>query len=161
MTMEFSKDRQKQLQEILSRYPEKRAAMLPVLYLAENEFGCISPDVEEYVAEVLEVPPVKVHEVMTFYTLIASKPRGKFHFQLCRGLSCDLCGCEKMLKYLSKKLKIKDGETSKDGKYTLTTVECLGACETGPMMQLNEEYIGQLTEKKIDAILKEINSNKK
>ncbi len=153
MKVEFSRKTKAQAEEIISRYPERRAAMLPILYLAEKEFGHISPEVEEYVGRLLETPPVKVHEVMTFYTLVAREPRGKYHFQVCRGLSCDLCGCERIINYLSEKLKIKPGETSKDLKYTLTAVECLGACETGPIMQLNEDYIGNLTEKKIDEIL--------
>ncbi|MFQ5751500.1 MAG: NADH-quinone oxidoreductase subunit NuoE [bacterium] len=160
MKVKFSKNTYKKFSNIMNRYPEKRAAMLPVLYLAEKEFGHISPEVEAYVAELLEVPPVKVHEVMTFYTLIARQPRGKYHFQVCRGLSCDLCGCEKLINYLVQKLKIAPGETSEDMKYTLTTVECLAACETGPMMQLNEEYVGKITEKKIDELLNAISSIK-
>lgn len=154
MSVRFSQQAQKEFEEIVQRYPQKQAAMLPVLYLAEREFGHVSQEVEEYVGELLEVPPVKVHEVMTFYTLIADKPRGKQHFQVCRGLSCYLLGCDKIIRYLSEKLNLKPGETSADLKYTLTEVECLGACETAPMMQLNDEYIGHLTEKKIDEILK-------
>ncbi|RMF60127.1 MAG: NAD(P)H-dependent oxidoreductase subunit E [Calditrichaeota bacterium] len=154
MNVKFSKASQKKVDEILSRYPEKRAAMLPVLYLAEKEFGYISPEVEVYVGELLDVPPVKVHEVMTFYTLIARQPRGKLHFQVCRGLSCDLRGCERIMNYLSDKLGVRPNETSEDLKVTLTPVECLGACETAPMMQLNEDYIGHLTAEKIDEILK-------
>lgn len=154
MKIEFSKAARSEVEKILSRYPEKRAAMLPVLYLAEEEFGHISPEVERYVGELLEVPPVKVHEVMTFYTLIARKPRGKYHFQVCRGLSCDLKGCVKIMEYLAEKLNINPDETSEDLKYTLTPVECLGACETAPMMQLNEDYFGDLSTEKIDDILK-------
>lgn len=130
--------------------------MLPILYLAEREFGYISPEVEAYVGELLEVPPVKVHEVMTFYTLIAHEPIGKYHFQVCRGLSCDLCGSEKIVSHITKRLKITPGETGNDLKYTLTTVECLGACEMAPMMQLNEDFIGNLTKKGIEKILKNL-----
>ena len=155
MRIEFSKAAKAECDKILSKYPEKRAAMLPVLYLAEREFGHISSEVEEYVAKILDVPPVKVHEVMTFYTLIAAKPRGKYHFQVCRGLSCDLKGCVEIIKYLSEKLKINPDETSEDLLYSLTPVECLAACETAPMMQLNEDYHGDLTKERIDDILKE------
>ncbi|MFQ5864866.1 MAG: complex I 24 kDa subunit family protein [bacterium] len=153
MKIKFSKESSSKAKEIISRYPERMAAMLPILYLAEKEFGYISPEVEAYVGDFLEVPPVKVHEVMTFYTLIAKEPRGKVHFQVCRGLSCDLCGCGEIINYLSERLKIKPGETTKDFKYSLSTVECLGACEVGPMMQLNTEYIENLTKFKIDEIL--------
>ncbi len=156
MKAEFSKKTRKKFKEIMNRYPEERAAILPVLYLAEKEFGQISQRGEIYIGKLLKIPPVKVHEVLTFYTLIAHKPRGKYHFQVCRGLSCDLCECEKITNYLSNKLNIKVGETSADLKFTLTPVECLGACETAPMMQLNEDYYCNLTEKKIDEILKDI-----
>ena len=155
MTIEFSRTAKAECAKIIAKYPEKRAAMLPVLYLAEKEFGHISLEVEEYAGKLLDVPPVKVHEVMTFYTLIAAKPRGKYHFQVCRGLSCDLMGCVKVIDYFSEKLKIKPDETSKDLMYTLTSVECLAACETAPMMQLNDDYHGDLTKDKIDDIVKE------
>ena len=155
MKIEFSKIAKAECEKIIGRYPEKRAAMLPILYLAEKEFGHISPEVEKYMGKLLDVPPVKVHEVMTFYTLIASKPRGKYHFQICRGLSCDLKGCVKIIDYLSEKLKINPDETSEDLMYTLTPVECLAACETAPMMQLNEDYLGNLTKEKVDDILRE------
>lgn len=156
MSVKFSTNAKKEYDDIISRYPEKSAAMLPVLYLAEKEFGHVSYEVEQYVGELLEVPPVKVHQVMTFYTLIARQSRGKYHFQVCRGLSCDLGGCEAIIKHLSTKLKLKPEETSKDLKYTLSTVECLGACETAPMMQLNEDYIGNLTTRELDNILKNL-----
>jgi len=152
--IEFSKKAMQRVEEIIKLYPDSRAAMLPILYLAEEAFGYISPEVEKYVAEILDVPPVKVHEVMTFYTLIADKRRGKYHFQVCRGLSCHLGGCQAILKYLSDKLRLKPGETSNNYQFTITEVECLGACETAPMMQLNEDYHGNLTPNKIDDILK-------
>lgn len=160
MSVEFSAAARKKFDEIVHQYPQRQAAMLPVLYLAEKEFGHISPEVEVYVASLLQVPPVKVHEVMTFYTLIARQPRGKYHFQVCRGLSCDLGGCENILKHLSERLGIKPGETSADLKFTITEVECLASCETAPMMQLNEDYIDHLTEKKIDEILEKIRNGK-
>jgi len=153
--IEFSRTAKAECDQIIAKYPEKRAAMLPVLYLAEKEFGHISLEVEKYVGILLDVPPVKVHEVMTFYTLIAAKPHGKYHFQVCRGLSCDLKGCVEIIDYLSGKLKLSSHETSDDLMYTFTPVECLAACETAPMMQLNEDYYGNLTKEKIDDILKE------
>ena len=157
MKIEFSRTAKAECDQIIAKYPEKRAAMLPVLYLAEKEFGHISLEVEKYVGILLDVPPVKVHEVMTFYTLIAAKPHGKYHFQVCRGLSCDLKGCVEIIDYLSGKLKLSSHETSDDLMYTFTPVECLAACETAPMMQLNEDYYGNLTKEKIDDILKESN----
>ncbi len=152
--IEFSPKAKSQFEEIVSRYPEKRAAMLPTLYLAEGEFGYISPEVEVYVGQLLEVPPVKVREVLTFYTLFASKPRGKYHFQVCRGISCDLRGCTKVIEHLSEKLGIRPDETSADRKFTFSEVECLGACETAPMMQMNEDYYGDLTTAKLEKLIK-------
>jgi len=152
----FSKEALDEFEDILTRYPERRAAMLPTLHLAEKEFGWISPEVEVYIGELLETPPVKVREVLTFYTMYASKPRGKHHFQVCRGISCDLLGCAKIKAHLEKKLGLKSGETSKDMKYTITEVECLGACETAPMMQLNDDYYGLLTSAAVDKLCKDV-----
>jgi NADH-quinone oxidoreductase subunit E len=160
VSVEFSAAARKKFDEIVSQYPQRRAAMLPVLYLAEKEFGYVSPEVEVYVASLLDVAPVKVHEVMTFYTLFASKPRGKYHFQVCRGLSCDLGGCENILRHLSEKLGIKHGETSADFQFTLTEVECLASCETAPMMQLNDDYIDNLSPQKVDSLLNDIKKKK-
>jgi NADH-quinone oxidoreductase subunit E len=160
VSVKFSKEAEKEFNDILERYPrdQRRAAMLPTLYLAEREFGHISHDVEQYVGELLEVPPVKVHEVVTFYTLFAREPRGKYHFQVCRGVSCDLKACQVTTNHLSEKLSIKVGETSEDLKYTLTEVECLGACEVAPMMQLNEDYYSNLTPERLDEIVESTNS---
>lgn len=152
----FSKEAQAEFEDILTRYPEKRAAMLPTLHLAEKEFGWISPHVEVYVAGLLDVPPVKVREVLTFYTMYAARPRGQYHFQVCRGIACDLLGCTKIVDYLETKLDLTSGETSEDFKYTLSEVECLGACETAPMMQLNEDYHGHLSPKVIDKLCKDL-----
>lgn len=156
MSVEFSKAVRKEAEAILRRYPTKQAAMLPILYLAERVFGNISPEVENYVGRFLEVPVVKVREVMTFYTLIPREPRGKHHIQVCHNLSCFLLGCDQMIRHLSEKLDIRPGETSADGKFTLSTVECLGACEMAPMLQLDDDYIGHLTVAKLDQILRDL-----
>ncbi len=154
--IEFSKKAKKEFNTIVGRYPEKRAAMLPTLHLAEKEFGCISPEVEVYVGELLTVPAVKVREVVTFYTMFAQQPRGKYHFQICRGISCDLLGCTKIRDYLTEKLTLEVGATSPDSKFTLSEVECLGACETAPMMQVNEDYYGKLSQKSVDKIFRKL-----
>ncbi len=154
MSVAFSKRALQKCEQIIEQYPQKQAAMLPVLHLAEKEFGHISLEVEQYVAGLLEVPPVKVHEVVTFYTLFPRERRGKYHFQVCRGLSCDLLGCNNIMRHLKKKLRVKVGGTSKNRRYTLSEVECLGACETSPMMQLNDDYYGKLTTSAVDKIVK-------
>ncbi len=150
--MQFSEQTKKKLDEILTHYPNKRAALLPTLWLAQKQFGWISQKVMEYVGQLLDLPPIKVYEVVTFYTMYNQKPVGKYHIQLCRTLSCELCGKGEILSHLKSKLGIKVGETTADGKYTLSEVECLGSCGTAPMMQLNEDYHENLTPAKVDEI---------
>lgn len=139
--------------EILKRYPDKRSALLPVLNIAQREFGWISEPVMTYVAGLLELTPPKVFEVVTFYTLLNQKPVGKYHIQVCRALSCALMGAEDVVSYLQKKLGIRVGETTPDGLFTLRTVECLASCGTAPMMQVNEAYYENLTRGKMDRIM--------
>ena len=153
MNIEFTSENKKEFEELLSHYPNKRAAMLPTLWLAQKQFGWISQKVMEYVASLLDVAPMKVYEVVTFYTMFNQKEVGKYHIQLCRTLSCELCGKGEILSHLKKKLGIGIGETTSDGKFTLTEVECLGSCGTAPMMQLNEDYYENLTPGKVDEIL--------
>jgi NADH-quinone oxidoreductase E subunit len=143
--------------EVTAHYPpeNKRAALLPILHIVQEEKGYVPEDFEEDIAALVGVPVVKVKEVLSFYTWFRQKPAGKYHFQVCRTISCTLRGHREIMAYLEKKLGIKEGETSADGKYTLTAVECLASCETAPMMQLNEKYVDHLTPEKIDQILGE------
>ncbi|MBI4971635.1 MAG: NAD(P)H-dependent oxidoreductase subunit E [Candidatus Omnitrophica bacterium] len=134
------------------KYEKKRAAMLPILRLAQEHFGYITPDVEFAVAEYLETTPVHVREVVTFYELFRTKLEGKNQIRFCQTLSCVLGGSEELLEYIKTKLGIESGETTKDGKFTLHTAECLGACEMAPMMQVNKDFHGPLTKEKIDEI---------
>lgn len=156
MSPEFSDNTKKQLEEIVSRYSRKEAALLPVLHLTQKEFGCISEVEEKLVAELLEIRPMHVREVVTFYTMLNQKPVGKYHIQVCSNLSCMLLGAESLIDYLAEKIGIKPGETSQDKKFTLSTVECLGACEMAPSMMVNFDYYGNLDKKKIDEILKSL-----
>ena len=153
MALSFSAEAEKKLEGILSRYPNKEAALLPALYLAQDEFGYMSPEAEEYVAGKLGIPPMKVHCVASFYTMYNKKPVGKYHVQVCRNISCTLLGAEHVVYYIGNKLGIGVGETTTDRKFTLSEAECLGSCGTAPMMQINDDYYEELTEKKIDEIL--------
>lgn len=152
MQLEFTPENRKEFDALLTHYPNKRAALLPTLWLAQKQFGWISQKVMEYVGQLLDLPPIKVYEVVTFYTMYNQKPVGKYHIQLCRTLSCELCGKGEILSHLKNKLGIKIGETTADGKFTLSEVECLGSCGTAPMMQLNEDYHENLTPSKVDEI---------
>lgn len=153
MNIEFTSENKKEFEKLLTHYPNKRAAMLPTLWIAQKQFGWISQKVMEYVAVLLDVPPIKVYEVVTFYTMFNQKQVGKYHIQLCRTLSCELCGKGEILNHLKKKLGVGIGETSTDAKYTLSEVECLGSCGTAPMMQVNNDYYENLTPLKVDEIL--------
>lgn len=154
--MEFSPQTLKKIEEIAGRYPKREAAMLPVLYLAQEEFGYIGQEAIECVAGVLELPPARVYNVVTFYTMFNRKPIGKYHIQVCRTLSCALVGAGKITALLKSRLGIEVGETTPDRRFTLSEVECLASCGTAPMMQINEDYYEGLTEKKVEEILQRL-----
>jgi NADH-quinone oxidoreductase subunit E len=154
--MQFSPDRQKALDLLLPRYPDAEAAMLPTLRLAQEEFGFVSKDVIEFVARRLDVPVARVTAVASFYTMFDKRPVGTYHIQVCQNLSCSLMGGEHIIEHLEKKLGIKSGETTADKRFTLTRVECLGACGTAPVMQINDDYHEDLTAEKVDSILAEL-----
>lgn len=156
MAFEFNEENKQKIAEVLKRYPQKQAAMLPALWLAQKQAGWISTEVMEYVAGILEVSPAKVYEVVTFYTMFHQRPVGKYHFQVCRTLSCQLCGSEGITHYLEEKLGIKVGQTSEDKKYTLSEVECLGSCGTAPMLQLNDDYHENLTSEKLEQLVESL-----
>ena len=127
--------------------------MLPILRLVQERFGAVSLEAEEWVAGLLEVSAAHVHEVVTFYTLFHREPIGRFHLQVCSNVSCWLRGSEQCLKQLSERLGIHPGQTTPDGKFTLSTVECLCACEMAPMLQLNDAYVGPLTPALLDRLV--------
>lgn len=153
MSPEFSGKVRKEIDRIVARYPQKEAAILPVLHITQQEFGFISPESEKLVAGILGIKPIQVREVVTFYTMLNREPIGKYHIQVCSNLSCSLLGAEKLTDYLKEKLSIEPGQTSEDKKFTLSLVECLGACEQAPCMMINFDYHGNLDKKKINKIL--------
>ncbi len=141
------------MDKITSHYEHKQAALLPVLHLVQEKEGLISPESEKAIAEYLGIPIVHVHEVVSFYHLFRQRPKGKCHFAVCQTTSCALLGAEEIIEYIKKKLGIQSGETTPDGKFSLSVVECLGACEIAPMMQCNREYMGSLTKEKVDTLI--------
>lgn len=153
MSAAFSEQAMREFERILSRYPNREAAILPALHLWQQEFGYVSDEGIVYVAGLLELPPARIEGVATFYTMYNRKPVGRYHVQICRNLPCSLMGAEHLVEHLSKKLGVKPGETTADGRFTLTTVECLGSCGTAPVMQVNGDYYENLTGDAIDAIL--------
>ncbi len=156
MALEFSQETLKQFDEVVSRYPEQKSAVLPVLYMAQKEFGHLSQEAIEYVAKLMDIPAVRLYGIVTFYTMFNMKPVGRHHLQVCRTLPCALLGSERIINYLKKKLGINLGETTPDGKFTLSEVECLASCGTAPVMQINDDYCEKLSEEKIDEILQSV-----
>jgi NADH-quinone oxidoreductase subunit E len=143
----------KKIEELAARYPVKQAALLPVLHLVQNEKGFLSPEDEQDVAGRLGILPVKVREVVTFYTMFRRAPVGKYHIQVCTNLSCSLAGGDGLVGHLETRLGIALGGTTADGRFTLTGVECLGACETAPCLMINFDYYGNLDAAGLDKIL--------
>ncbi len=143
----------KEIEDIARRYPVKRSAVMPALYVVQREYGYITEEGMKEVANILGLRPIQVYEIATFYTMYNKKPVGKYHIQVCTNVSCSLLGAEHIVDYLSRKLGIKVKETTPDRRFTLSVVECLGSCGTAPMMQINDTYYEDLTEQKIDEIL--------
>ncbi len=150
----LSEKAKKEIKQEMKKYPEKKASLLPALHIAQKEKGWISEETMEEIAQNLDLEPIEVKEVVSFYTMFNMKPVGKYHLQVCTNLSCSLLNSRHLVNHLEKKLGIKTGETTDDKKFTLSTVECLGSCGTSPMMQVNDKFFENLTEKKIDTILK-------
>ncbi len=145
-----------QVHKIIARYPEGRqkSALLPVLHLAQKEFGgWLAVPIMDYVAEILNIRPIEVYEVATFYSMFNMKPVGKYVLEVCKTGPCMLSGSDDIINHIKETLNIKDGETSADGLFTLKTAECLGACGYAPMMQLGKFYHEHLTKEKVDEIL--------
>lgn len=156
--VKFSDDKLAKVQEIIARYPDgkQKSALIPVLHLAQETFGgWLSPETMDYVAELLQIKPIEVYEVATFYSMYNLKPVGKYMFEVCQTGPCMLRGSDDIINYIKEKLGIGVGETTSDGMFTLKTVECLGACGYAPMMQLGKYYKEHLTKEKVDAIIEE------
>lgn len=149
----LSPEREIELQKILARYPNRQAACIPVLHLCQEQEGWVSEGVVRWVADRLGLSTAQVQGVATFYTLFNKEPVGKHQVWVCQTLSCALAGSDRLLHHCEKRLGIHAGETTKDGKVTLRTAECLASCGTAPMMQVNRDYHENLTIEQVDAIL--------
>ena len=158
----FNDEQLKEFNRLVARYPEgkQKSALLPVLHLAQDSFGgWLSAETMGYVAELLNITPIEVYEVATFYSMYNLKPVGKYMFEVCQTGPCMVNGCDDIIEYIGTKLGIKPGETTADGMFTLKTVECLGACGYAPMMQMGKHYKEHLTKEKVDAIIDECRKN--
>ena len=154
--MKISEKAEAKIKEIIARYPEKKSAIMPALYMAQEELGWLTDQAYHWVAEKVGVAPAHVRSVATFYTMYYKKPVGRYHLQICRTLSCMLCGAEGITNYLKQKFALKSGEISKDGMWSFEEVECLGSCGSAPMLQINDVFFENLTTEKLDLILDRI-----
>jgi NADH-quinone oxidoreductase subunit E len=146
----FSTETMADYREILTHYPQRRAALMPVLWLAQREFGWISPDVIAYVAALMELPVGWVEGAVTFYTMYYTRPKGRHHIQLCTNVSCQLRGADEVMSALRRHLAIDPGETTRDGEFSLDRAECLGSCGTAPVIQLGSgPFVESLTVDKV------------
>jgi NADH-quinone oxidoreductase subunit E len=163
-TVRFSEEALAKVNEIIARYPEgkQKSALLPVLHLAQSEFnGWLDVPVMDYVASLLNIKPIEVYEVASFYTMYNLKPVGKHLIEVCRTGPCWLRGADDVVKHIENRLGIKDGETTSDGMFTLKTVECLGSCGTAPMLQCGGPFYENLTPQKIDALIDKLRAAEK
>lgn len=158
--VQFSPERLKKVKEIIARYPEGRqkSALLPILHLAQEQFGWLRAETMDMVAELLDIQPVEVYEVATFYTMFHLEPVGKHVIEYCRTGPCCVVGGEEVFTHLKNRLGIKAGETTKDGIFTIKEVECLAACGWGPCFQIREQFYTHLNNQKIDEIIAELGS---
>lgn len=151
---------QKKIVELKDRFPQRRSAVLPAMHVVLEELGYHNRDIIRQVAELLELSEMEVTETLSFYTYFPKEGVGKYHIQICTNVSCMILGAEQLVSYLEEKLGIRVGETSPDGLFTLTAVECLGSCGTAPVMQINQNYYENLTKAKVDEILDALREGK-
>jgi NADH-quinone oxidoreductase E subunit len=152
----FSEENLKKLDQLRSKYPKSKPLVLPALWMAQRQFGWVSPDAMTYIAGLLDLPVSHVYSVVTFYTMFNTKPVGKYHLQVCTNVSCLLRGGDRLLDHACGKLKVGRGETTADNRFTVTEVECLGSCGTAPAVQVNDDYHENLTPESFDKLLNDL-----
>jgi NADH-quinone oxidoreductase subunit E len=152
----YSQENEKKIDELITHYPVKRSAILPALYIAQDEHGYVTDDDVKYLAQRLDMRVNEVEEVVTFYTMYSRKPVGKYKVQVCRTVSCMLMGAERITEHIEHKIGCGVGETSKDGKFTLMEVECLGYCDLAPCLQVNFDYHEKVTTESVDKIIERL-----
>jgi NADH-quinone oxidoreductase E subunit len=152
----LSEQSKKEIADHLARYPLKQSALIPALHIAQRQFGYLSDEVMLAIAAELGLPPSEVRAVATFYTMFNKKKVGKYHIQVCQNLTCSMLGAEPIVAFLERKLGIKTGQTTADERFTLSRVECLGACGTAPVIQINDDYHENMTAGRLEALLESL-----
>ena len=151
----LSDDAIREIDEIVARYPSARSAVLPVMHVIQNAHGHIPEEARDWVARRLDMPTIKVAEVLSFYTMLHTEPTGVKHLQVCRAMSCWLRGEEEITEAITETIGLRPGERSENGRFSLIQVECLGSCDTAPVMQVNDDYHENLTAKEVSRLLRE------
>lgn len=153
MSFIFNEHNQAKIATLLTQYPDKKALSLPMLWMAQYQDGWITPDAMRHIALRLDLSVSEVYAIASFYTMFKLSPIGTYHIEVCKTLSCDLCGKSELLEHLRTKWNLTPGQTTEDGKFTLSLVECMGACGGAPMITLNETYHEHMSVEKIDQLL--------
>jgi NADH-quinone oxidoreductase subunit E len=154
--MKEEKEIPSEILRLIERYPNKRAALIPVLHVFQEKFGFINPEMEKYIAGILGISPASVREVSDFYTMFKRRRLGKYHITICSSISCHLLGSRKIAEFIKEKLGISPGDVTKDGRFSLEEVSCLGYCDISPVIMINDEVYGNLTLEKVGKILEEL-----
>jgi NADH-quinone oxidoreductase subunit E len=153
MNIEFTAEELSKIEGVKSKYPEAKAALMPVLWMAQKKWDWLSLEVMQYIAKLLNLPLSHIEGVANFYTMYFTKPMGRHHVQVCTNVSCMLRGGDKILNEVSQKLNIGNNEVTKDGKFSLEEVECMGACGGAPMLAVNEDFYENFKIENIDEFL--------
>jgi NADH dehydrogenase (ubiquinone) flavoprotein 2 len=160
MSVSFTPENKIRFEKILSKYETKASALLPTLWLAQDQFGYLSDEVMDYVAGLLEMKPAHVYEAVTFYVMFKRKDMGKYCLQICNNITCQMMGSEKLIKVAQEELRINFNEVTDDKMFSLVPVQCLGSCDTAPVVQVNEEYVENLTPEKFKELISRLRSGK-
>ncbi len=158
--MEFTDAEKKEIAYLRTRYPDSRSLTLPLMWMIQKREGYVSDEAVDLIASELDIPKVWVEEVRSWYSMFTEKKEGKYVLEVCNNISCAMLGSQEIIDHICDTLKIKVGETTQDGMFTLKTVECLGSCGTGPMMQVGDRYYELLDKEKVDQILEDLRNGK-
>jgi NADH-quinone oxidoreductase E subunit len=152
----FSEETEAKFRHLVSIYPRKRSALIPMLLLAQKEHGYIKAETVQYVGKYLDLNPSEVDSIMSFYTLLHRHPVGKYHIMICTNLACLLCGSDEIQSCISEKLGSRLGQVTPDGLFSAIEFECLGSCTTAPVIQINGEFYENLDVKKVESIIDDL-----
>jgi len=156
MSFAFNQENLQKIEKLIGRYPDPKGLTLPLLWMVQEQEGCLSMESLEAVALITTYSPMEIYKCATFYTMFTFEPKGELHIQVCQSLSCKLSGCDPIYRAIKKRFEIEAGETTEDGRVSLSNVECLGSCGTAPVMQINTLYYEDLTVEKVEAILEKL-----